>query len=332
MSEVPAPQNVSPDDVLPPVEPPSAGFLLQLFIIPGIIVAIIVLVYWGVQHLAHGQANPMNEVKKIRRQDNSSWQAASALADQLRNPADRSLRKNAELAEQVADILQQQIEAGGQDRDAIALRYFLCRALGEFDLPTGLPVLLTAAKTDQGEHDHEVRLAALEAIALLGDHLRDEGGLKHPELIGSLMAASRDKLPAIRSRAAFALGTLSDPDGKLQARMIQMLADPYPDARYNAATRLAVHGRPESIDVLLEMLEPPDAAVRDEIESAQASKRTLIVINGMRSIGQLAEHNPDADLSEAHVLIDQLCKSSDVPIRLEAEKLKQQLTAAATAH
>ncbi len=36
---------VVPGDVLPPVEPPSAGFILQLFVVPGIIVAIIVMVW-----------------------------------------------------------------------------------------------------------------------------------------------------------------------------------------------------------------------------------------------------------------------------------------------
>ena len=38
-------QPVNPDDSLPPVEPPSAAFLVQLFLVPGIIVAIIVCVW-----------------------------------------------------------------------------------------------------------------------------------------------------------------------------------------------------------------------------------------------------------------------------------------------
>jgi hypothetical protein len=39
------PSTLSPNDALPPVEPPSAGFILQLFVIPGVIVTIIVLVW-----------------------------------------------------------------------------------------------------------------------------------------------------------------------------------------------------------------------------------------------------------------------------------------------
>ena len=35
-----------PADELPPVEPPSAGFILQLFLIPGILVALVVGFIW----------------------------------------------------------------------------------------------------------------------------------------------------------------------------------------------------------------------------------------------------------------------------------------------
>ena len=41
---IPVDPNTSPDEVLPPVEAPSAGFLLQLFLIPMVIVGIIVMV------------------------------------------------------------------------------------------------------------------------------------------------------------------------------------------------------------------------------------------------------------------------------------------------
>ena len=41
-------QPVNPDDSLPPVEPPSAAFLVQLFLVPGIIVAIIVCLLKGI--------------------------------------------------------------------------------------------------------------------------------------------------------------------------------------------------------------------------------------------------------------------------------------------
>ena len=42
---------ISPDD-LPPVEPPSAGFLVQLFLVPALIVGIIVCVWLAFHWLA----------------------------------------------------------------------------------------------------------------------------------------------------------------------------------------------------------------------------------------------------------------------------------------
>ena len=43
------PENtISPDDQLPPVEPPSAGFVVQLFVIPALIVLIMFLVGAGI--------------------------------------------------------------------------------------------------------------------------------------------------------------------------------------------------------------------------------------------------------------------------------------------
>ena len=45
MADLPQrPAPISPNDALPPVEPPSAGFIVQLFVIPAVIVAIIIIV------------------------------------------------------------------------------------------------------------------------------------------------------------------------------------------------------------------------------------------------------------------------------------------------
>ena len=39
------------DDILPPVEPPSARFIIQLFVVPAIIVMLVVAVWIGVTWL-----------------------------------------------------------------------------------------------------------------------------------------------------------------------------------------------------------------------------------------------------------------------------------------
>ena len=42
---IPTPPSVLPDESLPPVQPPDAGFLVQLFVIPGLIVLVMNLVH-----------------------------------------------------------------------------------------------------------------------------------------------------------------------------------------------------------------------------------------------------------------------------------------------
>ena len=52
---------ISADDALPPVEPPSAGFIVQLFVIPGIIVFIIVMIWLLFNWLAQKGNDPADE-------------------------------------------------------------------------------------------------------------------------------------------------------------------------------------------------------------------------------------------------------------------------------
>ena len=53
--------------VLPPVQPPTSGFLLQLFFIPMVIVLIIVVVWMLFSWLAHKGATPRELVKELSR-------------------------------------------------------------------------------------------------------------------------------------------------------------------------------------------------------------------------------------------------------------------------
>ena len=82
----PTHRTVMPDDSLPPVEPPSAGFLVQLFLVPAIIVAIIVCVWLAFHWLAHLGNDPQAYVRTLRRDNEGRWQAALNLANDLRGP------------------------------------------------------------------------------------------------------------------------------------------------------------------------------------------------------------------------------------------------------
>ena len=72
---------------LPPVEAPTGTFILQLFLIPLLIVAIVVMVWLLFSWMANmGQDNPKTLVEALARGDDSSWQRAFHLADLLRSP------------------------------------------------------------------------------------------------------------------------------------------------------------------------------------------------------------------------------------------------------
>src|SRR5919204_119894 len=110
MSETSRPySSLSPDDALPPVEPPSAGFLVQLFLIPGIIVAIIVAVWLLFHWLAQMGNDPREYVRKLRSNSETRWQAAVNLAGVLHSSAGDDVKRDRALAGELGDILNEEI-------------------------------------------------------------------------------------------------------------------------------------------------------------------------------------------------------------------------------
>ena len=291
------PRRISPEDTLPPVEPPSATFIIQLFVVPAAIVAIIVLVWTLFNWLAQMGNDPMSFVRALERNNEARWQAAVNLADALRNSRDDnpdSLKNNADLNRRLAVVLDSELTAGSMQENPVSLRMFLCRALGEFHVNDGLPVLLKAAETNRDPAERDVRLAALEGIALLSQHAPPLDAELQQRRQQVLLAASRDSDNQVRSAAAYALGVLGGDD--LIARLHVLLDDPYADARFNAANGLARHGDPACVEVLCEMLNPDETAGwKFEQEKAQDYKRAMIIVNALRAARQFVAHHPESD-------------------------------------
>ena len=51
---------------LPPVEPPSAGFVVQLFVIPALVVVVVIIVWLLFGKLAGGERDAMEYVRQLR--------------------------------------------------------------------------------------------------------------------------------------------------------------------------------------------------------------------------------------------------------------------------
>ena len=297
---------VSPDDRLPPVEPPSAGFIVQLFVIPALIVVIMFALGAGIKWLVERDNDPKSYVDALRRNNEARWQAAHDLADVLRNPRNASLKDDAHLAEQLAGILDKEIDEGRLDKNPIELRVYLCHLLGEFHVPVVLDVLLKAAKTERDQAESTVRFAALKALAVWLESTGRGNKDVERKLMPTILAASRDDQPLLRSTAAFALGAADN--AAASERLQRMLVDSYPDVRYNAATMLARRGDAAAAEVLSEMLDRQQrvALEKEDETDSRGYKRDLILVNALRATKDLAQKNSTADLAPLAKAVERL--------------------------
>src|SRR2546423_7859239 len=98
---------------LPPVAPPTATFIVQLFLIPLLIVTIVVVLWLLFSWVAHmGRDNAGDLAKAIIRDDTASWQRAYELADLLHSPDPgyAGLRQDVELARSLATFLERDLK------------------------------------------------------------------------------------------------------------------------------------------------------------------------------------------------------------------------------
>ena len=330
------------NETLPPVEQPSAGFIVQLFVIPGLIVLVIVLLWLGFSWLAHRGTRPEELVRQMRQNRANSWQLAYNFSEELRQ--NDLYRKDPALAQEVAQFLDELLDQplpppggnglGGTNprNQEIVRRGFLCRTLGEFLLPKPvLPVLIRAAADHNDEDEIRVRLAALEAMALLIESTSIKGDQAPPEVLGVLLAASEDNDRKIASRATVGLTALRQPEAT--ARLIAMLDEPhYVDVHYNVATGLARLGQMECFEMLVEMLDPEiDRGLDNEDNASERElKRLRILLNALRATRMLATQNPQADLKQLQLAVEQLLANEEnSQILVEAQKTLQRLNESA---
>lgn len=315
MSSYPPPsRDLVPDDSLPPVEPPSAGFILQLFIVPGMIVVVIVMIWLMFSWLAQMGNDRDAFVRALARNNEARWQAAFNLATSLRaerNSTNPRLTNDPQLARQLAEILDREIDAGSMEEKPVTLRMYLARALGEFRVADGLPTLIKAASTERDDREGDARRAALEGIAILASNLppQDKHFADNPPLDEALLKAASDSDPRTRAAAAVAMGVVGAP--AFTERLHALLEDAHPDVRYNAAARLAHLGDAAAVPVLVEMLDPEELS-GIEVEKQQEMrpfKRAVITINALRAGEQLAEKNTSADLGALAAAVKTLLAS-----------------------
>jgi HEAT repeat protein len=293
MSDQPR-HGIRPDDTLPPVEPPSAGFLVQLFVVPLTIVSCGLFVVWGFYWLAQMGNDPESYVRALRRNNEGRWQVALNFANDLRGAGGAALKKDAKLAGDLAGILDDEIASGRTSgggnaaEQAKTLCAYLCRALGEFAVPeAAVPLVKRAGDAN----DPQTAQAAVEALAILSANLAAAGrAFDDPAAVAAaVLTASTSDIVSLRSSAAYTLGVLGGT--KAVERLQQLVDDGGDDVRYNAAIGLARQGDEAAWKTLEEMLALPDAvpAAGDQKGQAERYRRAMIVVNALKGVGLLVD-------------------------------------------
>ena len=326
-------------DNLPPVSPPSAGFLMQLFVVPLVIVVVIVIVCLMFNWLAHLGSRPEQLVDDLTRLNAGSWQKALTIANLLCDRQQAELRRNPDLANRLSEILNEQIEQGGLEPEQLKLRVYLCLALGVFEIEEGLPVLVKAAATQRDLSEIEVRKTAIEAIARRAEGMPNGPAVLQQDgpLMQTLLAAASQQVGSppeaeldaqLRSRAAFTLGVIGGPESRDQ--LARMLSDADPTVRCNATTGLARHGDARCVERLAEMLQP-DRLRQADGQRLDDTALTTVLRNALRATVQLAQQNPSLDLTAIQQTVTELLDDSQLStavrrgIELEARLALQAL-------
>ncbi len=318
-------RTVTQNDSLPPVEPPSAAFLVQLFLVPAVIVAIIVCVWLAFHWLAHLGSDPQAYIRTLRRNNEGRWQAALNLANELRSPGS-PMKTDEPLADALASVLADEVASGRTGEQSQTLRMYLCRALGEFAIPAALPPLVEQAGRTS---DPQTARAAVEALAVLWTSL--DGAARQAAdasaLVGAVETASRGDDAGLRGAAAFTLGVVGG-DAAVE-RLVQLAADETDDVRYNAALGLARLGREESLDALGEMLAlddlPSTAGDPTAMEQSQRYKRALVVVNALRGVAALVDATGAAPPGAVTDRIDALQQDPVADVRTSAAALLKKI-------
>lgn len=188
---------------LPPVEPPSAGHIVQLFLIPALIVAAVIGVWALFGRLAEAKTDWTQLVAELGSpNEHRRWRAAHELATVLRNeqimrehaaksassragkksPDDRPVRPaglsdEPRVAEALIRLLNESLDSRSTLEDDIVHQEFLARTVGA--LNADQIVLPGLARAMSAEYNVEVRKSSLMSVAMIaGRHFEERTGIR----------------------------------------------------------------------------------------------------------------------------------------------------------
>ena len=277
--------------------PPSAGFILQLFLIPALIVAAVIGVWGLFGQLANSEVDLDRLVVELgNNNEHRRWRAAYNLYVLLQNgrhagqndPARLSARRD--VAEGLTGLLNDSLDSPSTD-DPKVLNHqvFLARTMGSLESED--IVLPSVAKAMNARLDADVRKSAMMSLALIAArHFGSRTGasglpsnattanltpmkadlalplssptIDNTEILSQLTGAAQDGDASIRHLAAYVLGLVSGPNAMDQLRVL--LLDSDESTQVNAAIALARNADIRGIPTILRVLRQGTTAISSE--------------------------------------------------------------------
>ncbi len=313
-------------DDLPPVQPPSAGFIIQLFVVPALIVLAVVGVWALFGRLAAGEQDWRHLVQDLQSGNpNVSQRAMFGLAQLL--DADRRLGEggqhlalNQEIATALSTQLQKSLDSTSQTPEAVSLEVFLTRALGLIDLPeTTLPVLKTAL---DAKYDVEVRKGAITSVALVCSRAGEFDATVESGATDAVVGLSQESDPTLKRAATFALGllpvrTAGNAAEQRDQRLRVLLEDPEDwMTSVNAAIALARRKSTDGYPVFVKAL-----GNTVDVNNAEALQDHLTILkNTLRAVAELGTHWTPEQRSSLEALVKPLADDHNLTrIRVDAQ-------------
>lgn len=330
-----APADSLPDD-LPVVEPPSAGFILQLFMVPGLIVAAVIGVWALFGQISSSEQDWRQQIVEMRsNNEHRRWRGANGLAQMLRADIElgkdgQQLSRNPAIAKELTELLKDLLDEPASDKELISQQSFVTTTIGWLDLhDIVIPVLLDAADP---KRDEIVRADAIRSLALIAGRA-DEAGVKlnRSNLTDALLEFSQDRNPLLRQLCAFTLG-LIDGTG-VDQRLRVMAEDADPNTQVNAAIALARRGSTEGLPVFYRVMKEAPKPVNPKLmpgetlaerkaeAERQESMNAVALINVLKAIEELYPEMESEEKSEVRKLMKPIADEFDiVAIRMRAKE------------
>lgn len=327
---------------LPPVEPPSASFIMQLFLVPAIIVAAVIGIWALFGQLSASEQDWRQLVTELRaNNEHRRWRGASGLAQMLRADFElgedgQNLAANQQIATELTGLLDELLSDPTRSEEQIRQQSFVVTTLGWLDVhDTTLPVLIKAAQPDQ---ELIIRADALRALSIVASRANESGEpIDRADLIDCVSEASRDNETLIRQVSAFVMGFLSGEE--IDQRLRVLLEDGDSATRLNAAIALARRQNSEGTEVFLATLEtalqmvdpetmegdtPQEKLLRAQSEN---DMNTIVTGNVLKAVRDLKPKLTDEQRSKALTLAQSIAEDHrEIKIRFEAETTVRELS------